>query len=85
MAQDSTQIRAQIDAVKARLEEDLDEFGPVFTRRLQRARRTAQIGGLAVVALIVRRFLPGRKRKDRRQELTRGGCCSKRRGKSRRR
>ena len=85
MAQDSTQIRAQIDAVRARLEEDLDELVPVFSLRLHRARRTAQIGGLAVIALIARRLLPGRKRKHRRQESTRGGCCSKCRGKSRRR
>ncbi|MHB8059445.1 MAG: DUF3618 domain-containing protein [Gaiellaceae bacterium] len=62
MAQDPAQIRAQIEAVRARLEEDLDELGPVLSRRLHRARRTAQIGGLAVVALIARRLLPSRKR-----------------------
>ena len=63
MAQDSAQIRAQIEVVRARLEEDLDEFGPVVSRRLHRARRLAQIGGLTTIALIARRFLPGRKRR----------------------
>jgi hypothetical protein len=63
MAQDSAQIRAQIEAVRSRLEADLDELGPVFSRRLHRARRLAQIGTLAVFALIARRLLRGRKRR----------------------
>jgi hypothetical protein len=67
------------------LEEDLDELGPIISRRLQRARRLAQIGALAAIALIARRLLSGRKRKHRRREHARGSCCSKCRGKSRRR
>jgi len=63
MAQDSAQIRAQIEAVRARLEADLDELTPVIARRLHRARRLAQIGALTTIALIARRFLPGRKRR----------------------
>jgi hypothetical protein len=84
MAQDSAQIRAEIEAVRARLEKDLDELGPVISRRLHRARRLAQIGALAGVALIARRLL-GRKGEHRRRERTQGGCCSRCRGKSRRR
>jgi hypothetical protein len=67
------------------LEEDIDELGPIISRRLRRARRLAQIGALAAIALIARRLLSGRKRKHRRREHARGGCCSKCRGKSRRR
>jgi hypothetical protein len=63
MAQEPAQIRAQIEAVRARLEEDLDEIAPVISRRLHRARRLTQIGALAAVALIARRLLPGRKRR----------------------
>lgn len=84
MAQDSAQIRAEIEAVRARLEKDLDELGPVISRRLHRARRLAQIGALAGVALIARRLL-GRKGEHRRQGSTQGGCCSRCRRKSRRR
>lgn len=62
MAQDSAQIRAQIEAARARLEKDLDELGPVISRRLHRARRLVQTGAVAAIALIVRRHLPGRKR-----------------------
>jgi hypothetical protein len=51
--------------VRARLEKDLDELGPVISRRLRRARRLAQTGAVAAIALIVRRHLPGRKRERR--------------------
>jgi len=84
MAQDSAQIRAQIEAVQARLEKDLDEFRPILSRRLRRARRLAQIGALSGIALIARRLLTGRKREHRRRGRARGGCCSKCRGKLRR-
>jgi hypothetical protein len=84
MAQDSAQIRAQIEAARAQLENDIDEFGPVVSRRLNRARRLAQAGALAGFALIVRRLL-GRKHKHHQRGRARGGCCSKCRGKQRRR
>ena len=63
MAQDSAQIRAQIEAVRARLEADLDELAPIISRRLHRARRLAEIGGLTTIALIARRLLPSRRRR----------------------
>jgi hypothetical protein len=47
------------------LEKDLDELGPVIARRLRRARRLAQTGTVAAIALIVRRHLPSRKREHR--------------------
>ena len=85
MAKDSAQIRAQIEAVQARLEEDLDELGPVLARRLQRARRLARIAALTGSALIARRLLTGRKHEHRRRGRAHGGCCSKCCGKKRRR
>jgi hypothetical protein len=85
MAQDPAQIRAQIEAVRARLEEDLDQFEPVVARRLRRARRVGQAGGLAGIALIVRRLLRGRKREQRGRARKRAGCCAKCHGKHRRR
>jgi hypothetical protein len=85
MAKDSAQIRAQIEATQARLEEDLDELGPVLARRLQRARRLAQISALGGFALITRRLLTRRKHEHRRRGRARKGCCSKCCGKKRRR
>ena len=85
MAKDSAQIRAQIEAVQARLEEDLDELGPVLARRLQRARHLAQITALAGIALIARRLLTRQKREHRRRGRARRGCCSNCCGKKRRR
>ncbi len=83
MAQDPAQIRAQIEAVRARLEDDLDEVGPVVSRRLHRARRLAQVGAIAGVALVVVLLLPARRQKRRARR--REGCCSKRRAAFRRR
>jgi hypothetical protein len=85
MAKDSAQIRAQIEDVQVRLEEDLDEFGPILSRRLRRARRLAQIGSFAGIALITRRLLTGRKREHRHRGRARGGRCPKCRGMHRRR
>ena len=85
MAKDSAQIRAQIEAVQARLEKDLDELGPVLSRRLQRARRLAQIAALSGFALIARRLLTRQKHEHRRRGRARGGCCSSCCGKKRRR
>ena len=85
MAKDSAQIRAQIEALRARLEEDIDEFGPVVARRLHRARRLAQVGAIAAIGLVVVLLLPVRKLKHRRQAHARGSRCSKCHGKLRRR
>ena len=85
MAKDSAQIRAQIEAAQARLEEDLDELGPVLSRRLQRARRLTQIAALGGFALIARRLLTRRKHEHRRRGRARKGCCSRCCGKKRRR
>ena len=85
MAQSPAQIRAQIETVRASLEEELDELGPVVARRLQRARRLGQAGGLAGIALIVRRLLTGRKRGQRGRAAKHSGCCAKCHGKHRRR
>lgn len=85
MAQDSAQIRAQIEAVRARLEENLDEFGPVVSRRLHRARRLAQIGAIAGTGLVVALILSIRKLGHRRRARPRGGLCSRCRATSRRR
>jgi len=85
MAQDAAQIRAQIEAVRARLDEELDELGPVVSRRLHRAKRLAQVGAIAGIVLIVAHFLPGRKHEHRRRGRVRAGCCSRCRGKKRRR
>jgi hypothetical protein len=85
MAQDPAQICAQIEAVRARLERELDELGPVVSRRLRRARRALQVGTVAGIILIARHFRSGRKSKHRRRGRARGGCCSKCHGKHRRR
>ncbi len=53
MAESATQIRAQIEAARARLEEDLEQLGPLVSRRLQRARRLAVIGALAAAAVLL--------------------------------
>ena len=79
MAKDSAQIRAQIEAVRARLEDDIDELGPVVSRRLHRAKRLAQVGAVAGIGLVVVLLLPARK--HRRRAHKRAGCCSKCRGK----
>lgn len=85
MAQSPAQIRAQIDTVRARLEEELDELGPVIARRLNRARRLAKAGALAGTILSARRLLTGGKRKQRGRAAKRSGCFAKRHGKHRHR
>jgi hypothetical protein len=85
MAQSPAQIRTQIEAVRTRLEEDLDEFGPVVSRRLHRARRLAQVGTIAGIVLVALHFLPNRKPKRRRRGHARGDCSLKCCGKHRRR
>ena len=85
MAQSPAQIRAQIDTVRARLEEELDELGPVIARRLQRARRLTKAGALAGTILTVRRLLTGGKRKHRGRARKQASCCAKCHGKHRRR
>jgi hypothetical protein len=85
MAKDPAQIRAQIEALRARIDEDIDELGPVVARRLHRARRLAQFGVVAGIGLVVVLLLPARKLKHRRHAHTRGGLCSKCHGKLRRR
>jgi len=85
MAQSPTQIRAQIETVRTRLEEELDEFGPVIARRLQRARRLTKAGALAGTILTVRRLLTGGKRKHRGRARKQASCCAKCHGKHRRR
>ncbi|HEY5160997.1 MAG TPA: hypothetical protein VII83_08010, partial [Gaiellaceae bacterium] len=66
------------------MEEDLDEFGPVVSRRLHRARRLAQVGTIAGIGLIVALLLSVRRLKSHRR-TRRDGCCSSCRGKKRRR
>lgn len=85
MAQSPAEIRAQIETVRARLEEELDELGPLVARRLKQARRLAKAGALAGTILSVRRLLTGGKRKHQGRAQKHSGCCAKRRGKSRRR
>ena len=85
MAQSPAQIRAQIETVRARLEEELDELGPVIARRLQRARRLTKAGALAGTILTVRRLLTGGKRKHRGRARKQASCCAKCHGKHRRR
>lgn len=85
MAQSPAQIRAQIETVRARLEEELDELGPLIARRLKRARRLAKAGALAGTILSVRRLLTGGKRKHRGRARKQSGCCTKCHGKHRRR
>lgn len=85
MAQSPAQIRAQIEIVRARLGDELDELAPVVLRRLHRARRLAQAGAFAGIGLIVRRLLAGRKHEHQGRARKRAGCCSKCRGKLRRR
>ncbi len=77
MAKSPAQIRAQIETVRARMEEELDELGPVVARRLQRARRLAKAGALAGTILTVRRLLTGGKRKHRGRERKQAGCCAR--------
>ena len=85
MAQSPAEIRAQIETVRARLEEELDELGPVIARRLQRARRLTKAGALAGTILTVRRLLTGGKRKHRGRARKQASCCAKCHGKHRRR
>ena len=85
MAQSPAEIRAQIETVRARLEEELDELGPVIARRLQRARRLTKAGALAGTILTVRRLLTGGKRKHRGRARKQSSCCAKCHGKHRRR
>jgi hypothetical protein len=85
MAQSPAQIRAQIETVRARLEEELDEIEPIVARRLQRARRLTKAGALAGTVLAARRLLTGGKRKQRDRARKQAGCCRKCRGKHRRR
>jgi chorismate mutase len=85
MAQNPAQIRAQIETVRARLEEELDELGPLIARRLQRARRVAKAGALAGTILTARRLLTGGRRKHRDRARKQASCCAKFHGKRRRR
>jgi len=85
MAQSPAQIRAQIETVRGRLEEELDELGPLIARRLKRARRLAKAGALAGTILSVRRLLTGGKRGHRGRARKQAGCCAKCHGKHRRR
>jgi chorismate mutase len=77
MAQNPAQIRAQIETVRARLEEELDELGPLIARRLRRARRVAKAGALAGTVLTARRLLTGGKRGQRDRARKQAGCCAK--------
>jgi len=85
MAKESAQIRAQIESVRARLEENLDQFEPLVARRLHRGKRLAQVGAIAGIVLVVALIVPGSKLRHRRRAHTRGGYCSRCRGKLRRR
>ena len=85
MAQSPAQIRAQIETVRTRLEEELDELGPLIARRVKRARRLAKAGALAGTILSVRRLLTGGKRKHLGRARKQAGCCTKCHGKHRRR
>jgi len=66
------------------LEENLDQFEPIVARRLRRGKRLAQVGAIAGIVLVVALIVPGRKLKHRRAQ-SRGGHCSRCRGKLRRR
>jgi len=76
MAQSPAQVRAQIEAVRARLDEQLDELQPIVAQRLHRARRQAQVGAIGAVALIAVLLLPVRRRRRRKRAQAQEGLLS---------
>lgn len=89
MAKDAAQIRAQIGDVRARLEEDLDKFEPIVSRRLHRARRFVQVVTIVLIGLagarILHRHGRGRPVHAGKNRCAKCHCCKKCRALFRRR
>jgi hypothetical protein len=75
MAEDPAQIRDQINAVRLRLEHDLERLQPIVLRRLSRAKRLGELAAVAVLTLAVMRLLVVLKPALRRRSRTRRGRC----------
>jgi hypothetical protein len=71
MAQNQAEIRAQIDAVRHRLETDLERLQPIVSRRLGRVRHLAELAAAAMLTIAVARLIlvigPGLRRRTRKK------------------